>query len=66
MDAPRISAAKVWQFHSWRTRLVVQDRNSAPGDNNYFDDEWAGIQNYGKFSQQFGYFEWVANLPDGQ
>jgi hypothetical protein len=45
------------------TGLVVQDHNSAPGDNNYFDNEWAGIQNYGKFSQEFGYFEWVAKLP---
>jgi hypothetical protein len=43
--------------------LVVQDHNSAPGDNNYFDNEWAGIQNYGKFSQKFGYFQWVAKLP---
>ena len=43
--------------------LVVQDHNSAPGDNNYFDNEWAGVQNYGKFSQEYGYFQWVAKLP---
>ena len=43
--------------------LAVQSIQSAPGDNNYFDNQWAGLQNYGKFSQVYGYFEWVAKLP---
>jgi len=43
--------------------LAVMSRQSAPGDNNYFDNQWAGLQNFGKFSQTFGYYEWVAKLP---
>lgn len=31
---------------------------------NYGEAAWAGVQNFGHFSQTYGYFEWFAQLPD--
>jgi hypothetical protein len=43
--------------------LAVQGLHAAPGDNNYDDNELAGLNSDGKFIQEYGYFEWSAKLP---
>jgi Glycosyl hydrolases family 16 len=43
--------------------LAVQAATQGSPDSDYFGNAWAGVQNYGKFSQVYGFYEWSAKLP---